>query len=141
VVDIDDALALNIVDHASQGCFALFDRAPPQVVAVQMQQIKGKVRQLVGAGGDGVVQRIDMRDSAIVGHGDLAIQHHGPAAGGKLAEGRAEQARVIEPWRLSSFTEPSPAMIAISRQPSCFDTCSREQTPYTRPIPAHAPPA
>jgi hypothetical protein len=36
-------------------------------------------------------------DAAGIGHGHLAIQHHGPAAGGNLTKDRAERSRVIEP--------------------------------------------
>jgi hypothetical protein len=55
-----------------------------------------------------------LRDAALVRNRYVAVQHHGPSGIDKLAERRAEEPGVIERCRLSSFSVPSPAMMAIS---------------------------
>src|SRR5438067_13886371 len=70
----------------------------PQIVAAQVQQVEGEIRQPIRPPrSHSVVQAVDMRDAALVRHRDLAIQHHGPAGIDELAEGRAEAPGVIEP--------------------------------------------
>ena len=98
VVDIDDPLASRLVEHLPQHLLPPLDRAAPQVVAVDVQQVEGVIDQPVRlAPRDRVVEEVEMRDAAIVGHGDLAIDDQLVPGGGERGEGRAEGFRPVIP--------------------------------------------
>jgi hypothetical protein len=68
--------ALGRADHIPQQRLPVFDWAAAKVVAVEMKKVEGEEREpLEAAGRDRLARRVDMGD-ALVGHRDLAIQHH-----------------------------------------------------------------
>ena len=76
VIEIDQARTLGLVESRPQQRLPLFDPAAAQVMAVQVQQIEGEIDEPIRpAPGDGVLQIADLRDTAIVGHRDLAVEH------------------------------------------------------------------
>ena len=98
VVDIDDPLAPRLVEHLPQHLFPLLDRAAPQVVAVDVQEVEGVIDQPVRlAPRDRVVEEVEMGDAAIVGHGDLAIDDQLVPGGDERGKGRAEGFRPVIP--------------------------------------------
>ena len=77
MIDIDDPLAPCHADHIPQQHLAVFDRAAPEIVAIEVQEIEGEIGEPVWpAFADGIAQRVEMRDAAIVRGCDLAIQNH-----------------------------------------------------------------
>ena len=47
-------------------------------MAVEVEEIEGEIREPLGAAlAQRLGQEVDMGDAALVGHGDLAVQHHG----------------------------------------------------------------
>jgi hypothetical protein len=76
VIDIDDPLASSSTDNIPQQHLAVFDRAPPEVVAVEVQQVKGEI----GIRSDRRSAMASLNASCVTprssGHGDLAIQNH-----------------------------------------------------------------
>jgi len=71
--------------------FPLLDGATAEIVAIEMQQVEGEIGEAIGPPiGDGVLQITYMRDAAIVGDGDLAVENHLTAERQQFAEGLAE---------------------------------------------------
>ena len=96
MVDRDDPLGTGFVEHLPQQCLAFFDRAAPQIVAVEIEQVESEVGQAIGpALAKCVLQPVDMRDATLVRDGDLTIKHDGPTARGKAPEWRAEEGGAI----------------------------------------------
>src|SRR5205814_9452281 len=77
VIDIDDPLAMGRANHIPQQHLAVFDRAAPEAVAVEMQQVEREIGEpLRLAIGNSLAQPIQMSNAALIGNGDLAIQNH-----------------------------------------------------------------
>jgi len=96
VIDIDDPLAPRRVEHLPQHLLPPLDRAASQVVAVDVQEVEGVIGQPVGlAPRDRVVEEVEMRDAAIVGHGDFAVDHQLMSGGGERGERCAEGFRPV----------------------------------------------
>jgi hypothetical protein len=74
---MDDPRAAGGADHIAQERLPVLDRAAAQIVAVEVQQVEGEIDELVGAAlGYGFVQGVDVGDAALIGHGNLAVEHH-----------------------------------------------------------------
>lgn len=92
-------------------------------MAVQMEKLEGEIgRRLAPAQAYRLGKRVDVRHTARVGHGDLAVQHQ-QRQPGQLLEQFAEQRGAVVPLRLMSLR--SPPTITTSRCPSCFTSCSQ----------------
>jgi len=64
-------------DDVAQQHLAVLDPATAQVVAVEMQQVESEIGEAIRpARGDRLAQRIEVRHAALVGHCDLAVEHH-----------------------------------------------------------------
>jgi hypothetical protein len=77
VIDIDDPRAPCRADHIAQQHLPVLDRAAPEVVAVEMQEIESELGEpLRPPLTYGIAQGVEMRHAATVRDGNLAIQHH-----------------------------------------------------------------
>ena len=91
VVDIEHALARGLLEHRSEQSFSLLDRVAAQVVAVNAEQVEREIGEPVRLpAGNRIVDQIQMRDAALVGHGDLAVEHQLAARGCQLVEWRSK---------------------------------------------------
>ena len=82
MIDIDDALAPRCANHIPQQHLAVVDRTAPEVVAIEVQEVKREIsKPLRVTPGDGLAQGVEMGDAAVIGNGDLAIQNHGRQPG------------------------------------------------------------
>ena len=77
MIDIDDSLATSRADDITQQNLAVFDRAAPEILAVEMQQIEREIGEpLRPTVASGIAQRVEMRYAAIIRNRDLTIQNH-----------------------------------------------------------------
>ena len=77
VIDVDNPFAPRRADHIPQQHLAVFNWAAPEILAVEMQQIEREIGEpLRSTVAYGIAQRIEMRDAALIGNRDLAIQNH-----------------------------------------------------------------
>jgi len=75
VIDVDDPLATRVVEHVLQQRFALLDRATTQVVAIRVNQVECEESEPIRmVPSKGIVERIDVRNTALVRDGDLTIE-------------------------------------------------------------------
>ena len=82
MIDVDDPLAPRGAYHVAQQHLVILNRATPEVVAVEMQEIEREIGEpLWPPLGYGVAQRVEVCDAAIVRNGDLAVENHWRQAG------------------------------------------------------------
>ena len=80
----EEARAPGGADDVAQQRLAILDRAGAQIVAVEMEEVEGKIGELLGpAQTQRLAELVDVRHTARVRHRDLAVEHHGgqPGAG------------------------------------------------------------
>jgi hypothetical protein len=78
VVDHDDPLAAGCADDVAPRALTVLDGAGAQIVAVEVEQIEGEIREPLGAAlAQRLGQPVDMGDAALIGHRDLAVDHQG----------------------------------------------------------------
>ena len=92
-----DALAAGRTDDIAQQRLPILERAAAQVVAIKVQHVEREVGEPLGTTfRDRLIQRVDVRHAALIGHGDLAVEHHRGQAGiGQGTEWFAEQRGVV----------------------------------------------
>ena len=93
------ALATSHANHIPQQHLAVFNGAAPEIVAIEVQEVESEIGEPVRSHlADGIAQRVEMRDAAIVGNGDLTIQHHSRQLGmDQRPEGLAEEPCAVIP--------------------------------------------
>jgi hypothetical protein len=65
VVDHDDPFTARVTDNVAQQCLAVLDCAGAEVMAVEMQEVEGEIRELLGtAPARRLGQQVDMGDAA-----------------------------------------------------------------------------
>ena len=131
MIDIDDPVATRRANHISQQHLAVFDRAAPEVVAIEVQQIEREVGKPVGSAlAYGIAQRVQMRHAATVRNGNLTIKYHRRQLGlDQMPERFPEQLVRSYPLRLRYISWPSLGIIATSLWPSCLISCSQLSPP------------
>ena len=93
MVNAYDARTAGAADHVAQKRLAILNRAAPEIMAVEVQQVEREVGELLGTpSGYGLAQRIYVGDAAVVRHRDLAVKNHGRQSGlDQVQEWFAEQ--------------------------------------------------
>jgi hypothetical protein len=70
------ALATSHANHIPQQHLAVFNRTAQEVVAVEVQEVECEIGKLLEPPvAEDIAQRVEMRDAALIGNGDLAIQN------------------------------------------------------------------
>jgi len=82
VVDIDLVWAADAIEHSAQQRLALFDRVAPQVAPRRGKAGRTRNRRPDPAGDHRAGLAVaDVCHAAVIGHGDLAIEHDFSPAG------------------------------------------------------------
>jgi hypothetical protein len=64
-------------NHIPQQHLAVFNRAAPEVVPVEVQQVEREIGKPVGSPlAYGIAQPVEMRNAAVIGDRDFAVQNH-----------------------------------------------------------------
>jgi hypothetical protein len=95
----EEARAPGGADDVAQQRLAILDRAGAQIVAVEMEEVEGKIGELLGpAQTQRLAELVDVRHTARVRHRDLAVEHHGGEPGsGERAKLLGEEFGAIVP--------------------------------------------
>jgi hypothetical protein len=109
MADIDDAITGGFREDLAQQRLAMLDRAAPQIVAVEIQQIESEISQaLRAAAAECVGQCVEMRHAALVWNRDLAIHDDRMTGCRQGTEGIAKQPRPINAVAAQELQRPAP---------------------------------